>query len=201
MKQAETSKIPRLFAGLVAIGISVFALFAFRGDPAIVTASLFFILACGTDTLQARIPNLLTVSLASAGLTFNTLTHGWSGTLGSLIGLAVGFLLLLLPYLMGGFGGGDVKTLAALGALAGPQAILHIFVYMAFFGGAMAVLHYLCNTDLKNKAREWWCCAKASALARDPRLLRPAKSETLRFPYAAAIAFGYYTYIWRGGVL
>ncbi len=41
-----------------------------------------------------------------------------------LLGLALGFGLLLLPYALGGMGAGDVKALAALGALAacgGPE--------------------------------------------------------------------------------
>jgi prepilin peptidase CpaA len=72
---------------------------------------------------------------------------------------------------------------------------------MAFFGGAMAVLHYLFEHNVKEKASEWLVSVKASVLTMDPSMIKPAKSESLRFPYAAAIAFGYYTYLTLGGVL
>jgi len=103
--------------------------------------------------------------------------------------------LLLLPYMLGGFGAGDVKALGALGALTGPVPLLHVFVYMALFGGGMAILHYLFSKNLKSKIQAGWICVKASALCGDIKSLKPDNTEPLRFPYAAAIAFGYYTYI------
>lgn len=153
------------------------------------------------DTRHSRIPNVLNAALALAGLSINTVGSGWSGFSLSLGGAALGIGLLLVPWLMGGFGAGDVKALGALGALIGPVPLLHVFVYMAFFGGGMAILHYIFERDLKQKTVEWWSCAKASALTMDPRLLKPSHSEPLRFPYAAAICFGYYTYLTFGGVL
>ncbi|MBW2186737.1 MAG: prepilin peptidase [Deltaproteobacteria bacterium] len=46
---------------------------------------------------------------------------GFSGFTTSVAGLVTGLLLLIIPYLMGGMGAGDVKALAALGALLGPS--------------------------------------------------------------------------------
>ena len=192
---------PRYLAGGGAMACSLYFLIIQRADLAVVAASLYFLLACAIDTLQARIPNSLNLLLITAGVTINTVATGWSGLSGSLAGLLLGIGLLLLPYLMGGFGAGDVKALGALGALLGPKPLLHVFVYMAFCGGIMALLHYIFNASLKQKSREWLACAKASALLGDPRLLKPEKTETLRFPYAAAIAFGYYSYLTWGGVL
>src|SRR2546430_2166443 len=57
-------------------------------------------------------------------------------------GFAIGFALLLLPWILGGGGMGDVKMLAALGAWLGPLAILIAFGVGSIFAaaGMMAVL-------------------------------------------------------------
>lgn len=201
MPSEPLRNLPRQLTGAGAVSLALCFLIWRRADLVVAVASLYFILACAMDTVHSRIPNLLNAALALAGLAINAAGGGWSGLLFSLGGLALGIGLLLFPYLMGGFGAGDVKAIGALGALIGPKSLLHVFVYMAFYGGAMAVLHYICNRDLKQKTREWWVSVKACALTRDPRQFKPATREPLKFPYAAAIAFGYYTWLVRGGVL
>lgn len=167
----------------------------------IAIAAVFFLVICIIDTLKAKIPNLANASLALAGLAFHFYTGGAKGLGISTLGMAAGFGLLLIPYLMGGFGAGDVKALAALGALVGPGAILHIFVYMAFYGALLAVLHYLAERNLKQKFTEGLSALKLFLLTRDAQTLTPRKREKLRFPYAAAIALGYYTWVAYGGLL
>ena len=201
MGKPGIKELPRHLTGLGAMVLSLYFMVTRGTDPAIAVASSYFFLACAIDTRYAKIPNLLNALMALAGLLLSTAASGWSGALLSLSGLALGIALLLLPYLMGGFGAGDVKALGALGALVGPHALMHIFVYMALFGGGMAVLHYVFHHDLAQKTREAWTSIKASALSRDLRQLKPSSREPLRFPYAAAIAFGYYSYLSWGGVL
>jgi prepilin peptidase CpaA len=201
MASSRGKDLARIMVGGAAIAVALVFLTRHGNDPAVVVASLYFILACATDALQAKIPNLLNAALAIAGMVLNYTVGGLSGLSHSLLGLGLGIGLLFLPWLMGGFGAGDVKALGALGALLGPRPLLHVFVYMAFFGGAMAILHYLVERNIREKAGEWWLSVRASVLLRDPRLIKPAHGESLRFPYAAAIAFGYYTYLSCGGVL
>ena len=117
------------------------------------------------------------------------------------LGMATGLGLLIVPYLMGGLGAGDVKALAALGALVGPKPIVQIFVYMALIGGMLAILHYACSRNLKERIAHWWLSLKIAAMTSDPAHLKPQTREPLRFPYAAAIALGYYTWLLRGDVL
>lgn len=193
--------LPGRLSGFGAAALSLYFLFEYRAEASIAVASIYFLIACITDTLKTKIPNVLNLVLGCTGLVINGTQSGWSGIVSSLLGLVLGIGLLLLPYAMGGFGAGDVKALGALGALTGPSDLLHIFIYMAFYGGGMAVLHYLFNQNLKMKIHEGWSSVKASALSRDISQLKPDKGEPLRFPYAAAIAFGYYSYITWGGII
>lgn len=91
------------------------------------------------DLRTRRIPNYLTFGLALAGFGFQL---GWSGVPGlgnAFLGLATGFGLLIIPYILGGMGAGDVKALAALGAWLGPYRTMQLFIYMAVAGGLMAL--------------------------------------------------------------
>jgi len=54
-------------------------------------------------------------------------------------GAALGFMFLLLPYLYGGIGAGDVKLLAVYGTLLGPNLIITAFFYGAILGGVVAL--------------------------------------------------------------
>ncbi len=191
----------RYITGYTAAFISSYFLILNRTDLLIVATSIYFILACVTDTHKSKIPNLLNLSLALAGISFHTATQGWSGCAHSLTGLTLGIALLLIPYFMGGFGAGDVKALGAIGAVVGPWAILNVFIYMAFFGGAMAILHYISNRNFTEKVRQFWTSVKATALTKDTSFLPNDKKESLRFPYAAAIAFGYYYYLTSGSLI
>lgn len=51
-----------------------------------------------------------------------------------LLGFLIGVLLLLIPYVAGGMGAGDVKLLAVIGSLVGIKGIILIFVYSALCG-------------------------------------------------------------------
>jgi prepilin peptidase CpaA len=102
-----------------------------------------FVLLCAiVDYRTQKIPNWLTVSGAAIGLAYNCFAPQGIGPLWALAGFAVGFSLLILPWLLGGGGMGDVKMLAALGTWLGPVMILVAFGLGAILAslGAIAVL-------------------------------------------------------------
>jgi len=92
----------------------------------------YVLTAAVLDYRTRKIPNWLTVPTAVLGLGYHTLAPDGAGPWLALAGFAIGFALLLLPYILGGGGMGDVKMLAALGTWLGPLSIL-----IAFAGGAM----------------------------------------------------------------
>ena len=61
----------------------------------------------------------LKLLVAKMAPTMRESLEGAAGLWTALLGLLAGFVLLLIPYLLGGMGAGDVKALAALGALLG----------------------------------------------------------------------------------
>ena len=95
--------------------------------------AIFTLIATVTDLQKRKIPNWLTVSAAVLGLVFHVSTSGVSGLWFSLGGFGTGFGMLLVLWLIGGGGGGDVKLMGAIGAWLGPMNTLLVFVLSVIF--------------------------------------------------------------------
>ena len=111
-----------------------------------VVAALVASVALVTDVRRRRIPNWLTGSALLVGLAGHLVLGGVSGGLAALAGAGLGFGLLFPFYVLRlvgigrTVGAGDVKLLAALGAILGPVALLSAAIYGALVGGLQSVL-------------------------------------------------------------
>jgi prepilin peptidase CpaA len=95
--------------------------------------------AAAIDLRTRRVPNVLTMSLAGAGVALAASGFGHI-TVGAAIGGGLLGLLLMLPgHFFGATGGGDVKLLSATGTLLGPAATVWAFLIATIAGGAIAV--------------------------------------------------------------
>jgi prepilin peptidase CpaA len=95
--------------------------------------------AAAIDLRTRRVPNVLTMSLAGAGVMLAASGFG-PITVGAALGGGLLGLLLMLPgHFLGATGGGDVKLLSATGTLLGPAATLWAFLIAMIAGGAIAV--------------------------------------------------------------
>ncbi len=93
------------------------------------------------DVLYRRIPNWLTVSGVVLGIAMNTLIGTpEAGIVFSLVGLAVAFGLYAALYSLRAMGAGDVKLMAAVGAMVGWERWFGIFFVTALIGGVMAMI-------------------------------------------------------------
>jgi len=92
----------------------------------------FTAIALAWDVKTRRIPNWLNVTALVLAVVFHVATNGWDGFLHSLGGFAVGFGVLLVLWLIGGGGGGDVKLMGALGAWLGPLSTVFVFLLSTF---------------------------------------------------------------------
>ena len=78
---------------------------------------LAIILVCYFDGRYRIIPNKLIAAIMAIGLATNVIISGWQGLVFSAAGFSAGLLILIIPFLLGGIGAGDVKLLAAIGCL------------------------------------------------------------------------------------
>jgi prepilin peptidase CpaA len=138
------------------------------------------------DYRTRKIPNWLTVSAALAGIGYSALATGGIGLAWSLAGLATGFSLLLLPWLLGGGGMGDVKMLAALGAWLGPLGILIAFglgSVLAAMGMMLVLTASMLRDGFSRTRRRYVAAGGGAASAAVP----PARRQRV-LPFAVPMA-------------
>ncbi|RMF84698.1 MAG: prepilin peptidase [Planctomycetota bacterium] len=101
------------------------------------------------DYAQRKVPNWLNALIAAAGLICQGVFFGWRdpvngmGVSAGLLGLLVGFAVLIVPWAMHGMGAGDVKLMAAIGCWLGAWLTLLSFAVGAVIGGVAAVVMIL----------------------------------------------------------
>lgn len=143
--------------------------------------------AAAIDLWTRRVPNLLTVLLASIGVLFAACGISGVSIGASLAGFALGLALMLPGHLVGATGAGDVKLFAAAGALIGPAHIVTAFLYTALAGGAMALIIALRRQRLK-RTIDGTAQLIATSAANASAIESPLEHN--RFAYAPAIAVG-----------
>lgn len=156
-------------------------------------------LAVVTDISTHRIPNWLTFGIATLALVSQAWLGQWMGLALALGGLLVGLLCLLPSHLFGFMGAGDVKLMAAVGAVLGPWPTLIAVVMTLLCGGLIALTYIGLRGGLGAMVRRYGCMAMLLA-QRQAQYLPPAGDEAaaLRFPYALAIASGTALTLWYG---
>lgn len=92
-----------------------------------------------TDLLYRKVYNHLTFPAIAVGFALNYWYYDIVGLRSSGMGLLIGFLPMFLMFLAGGMGGGDVKLMAAIGAIMGYPFIVAALLYTALTGGVIAI--------------------------------------------------------------
>ncbi len=155
----------------------------------VVALAAVLMAAIGTDLHSSRIPNWLTFSTMGFALLGHVWVHGASGAFFSLAGSAVGLGLFIVPYAAGGMGAGDVKLMAAIGALVGPAGALLSGLLAIMIGGVYAVGAMCYQWGLVAAGRKLLCAAQGAFLTGGK-----VWAEELRLPfrlrYGVAIAGG-----------
>jgi prepilin peptidase CpaA len=151
------------------------------------------------DLKSRRIPNYLTFGGALAGLGFQLGFHGLPGLFEGLAGLGVGLIILLVPYLLGGMGAGDVKAAAALGAWLGLQRTFVLLIYTGISGGLLILVVWLWKRRLLAGIRQGWHFFLNWVLYRpfDSKPPPPMSLKRDSIPYGAAMALGMAFLCWR----
>ncbi len=104
-----------------------------------ILVAVIVLAAAVTDIRTRKIPNWLTLSGVCAGLGLNFALYGLAGLKASATGLALGFGSYFALYCLRAMGAGDVKLMAAVGAIVGPTNFIAVFLATALAGGVLAV--------------------------------------------------------------
>lgn len=144
-----------------------------------------------TDLTERKIYNIVLFPAVIAALAYHIYTAGMSGGLFSIKGLLIGMALLLVPYIMGGIGAGDVKFLGAIGSLKGSAFIFATFLAGAIVGGIMAVFCLLKNKRLLFTIKKLFSpFLYRYGLIIDQTENSEESNSNSTIPYGAAIAVG-----------
>ena len=162
---------------------------------------IFVLVACFiTDVWKRKIFNSVTLPAVLCGFIYNSAIFNWEGFLFSGQGFLVGLGFLIIPYLLGGMGAGDVKLMAAIGALMGTSFVFYSFIYTALIGGAIALV-------LIFKQKGIWMTLKnfffnltfLRGNLGSMIINKDEQSSSISFPYGVAIVLGTFcTLIWGG---
>ena len=139
------------------------------------------------DIRTRRIPNALTATMATVGVALATMGVSGVSVTASLVGLVVGFALMMPGHLLGATGAGDVKLMAAMGAIVGPAVVMSAFLYSAMAGGVLAVVVAMRRRRLSATLAGTGRLIAAPAGAKQE--IRAATAAN-RFAYGPAIAVG-----------
>ena len=126
------------------------------------------------DLWRRTVSNWLSLAGLAAGLIAHSVLSGWSGVGDSLLGAVIGFAAFFVFFLAGGMGGGDVKLMAAFGAILGSDRIVLAAIMAALVGGLIAAI-YLGYRKARQATERGVACG-------------PVRKESI--PYAPAISLG-----------
>lgn len=126
-------------------------LFTLPPQKVVMVLLVMLLAAAAFDIVYRRIPNWLTVSGVVLGIVINTIlgSQEGAGLVFSLAGLGIAFGIYAALYALHAMGAGDVKLMAAVGALVGWERWFGIFFVTALFGGVLALLLVVFRGRLK----------------------------------------------------
>lgn len=147
---------------------------------------------CWSDAKRRSLPNVLTFGGLVVGLCAQVGFNGVGGLTDGICGAGLGVLFMLIPFLIGAVGAGDLKMLAACGAFVGVRLMPLFLMSVAFAGPFVLIGILFVNPVARARMRhllrcvfDWRYDRKAGAAA-----LPVAKKESTGVPYGVAIALG-----------
>lgn len=147
-----------------------------------------------TDAYSRRIPNVLVLAGLIAGFVLNVWLGGWLGLKDPILGFGLALLIYVPLFIVRAMGGGDVKLMAAAGAIIGPSQWFTLFIFASIAGGAIALGMLLTRQTLGPAFGNIMYILKELAHFRAPyksnAALDVASPKALTMPHGIAIAAG-----------
>ncbi|HWR37109.1 MAG TPA: A24 family peptidase [Clostridia bacterium] len=156
----------------------------------------FAITAAFSDLRWRKIPRVLTVGGFVAGLVYHGINGGFLSALGAAI---VGFGIGIALFSLGAIGGGDVKLIAALGAMLGFPSWSYAMLVSILAAGLIALVQVIrlrvLRRTLHNMAEILRSFYKAG-LRQHPDL-NVSNPSMVRSPFGVAAALGTVAAVFR----
>jgi prepilin peptidase CpaA len=138
-------------------------------------------IAVVTDVRARRIPNAMTLPLAGLGLGIGAASGGLGGLVLAAAGCLIGAVLFVVPATRFGWGMGDLKLVAALGAVGGPVFALWLGLYALVAGGLFGLVWLVWQRQL---------AGVVVGMQTDLRAGQVSARSGLAIPFAVPIAAG-----------
>jgi prepilin peptidase CpaA len=164
--------------------------------PVVIRVGLVLLVVAAAiyDLRFRRIPNWVNVFGIILGFGLNALLFQLSGTAKAGEGMLLAMAVYLPLYLLRGMGAGDVKLMAAIGALVGPGNWFQIFIATALLGGAAAGFFALIKGRLTDTLCNLYFLLKDLISLRAPYRTNPQldfrSAASLSLPHGVLIALG-----------
>ncbi|GGH13247.1 A24 family peptidase [Paenibacillus segetis] len=143
-----------------------------------------------TDMRSMKIPNFVTMGGMILGILFHTMMDGSSGLVFALQGAGTGFGLMLILYLLGAVGGGDVKLFGGVGAWCGIGLTLSTMMYSIFAAGCIGLIILIWRRDLFNRLRGVLSSLLGSIVLKSLVPIQANAKGHLQFPFMLAVLPG-----------
>lgn len=158
-------------------------------DFKIILLIVFIVVSLSFDITKRIIPNWLVLMGVIGGILLPLLALDISRLLECIGAIFMVFIILIIPFLSGGLGGGDVKMIMAIGVIMGISFTLRTIIYTAIIGGFISIGMMVYYGTFKTsiiKIKQYVC---TMVLTGNLSTLE-SSTENLYFPYSIAIAMG-----------
>jgi len=141
------------------------------------------------DLRYRKIPNWATLPGIVLGLGMNGLFRGWGGMKASGAGFLIGFGALLVLFVLSWMGGGDVKLMAAIGALKGYPFVVSALWCSLIAGVLLGVIMLIWNRKTLRTFKNIFLVIGSRLTPLIPKQ-DIKREETQKIPFGLAIVLG-----------
>lgn len=154
--------------------------------PVFIVLLALLSVAVVSDLRHHRIPNILILIGIALGFVGQLYFYGGAGVFNFIVGVLLGFFVLLPMYALGGMAAGDVKLMAAVGGFLWPGGALWAAFCSLIAGGVCGVLIVAIRGQLLQTFSRY------GLMLRVRTYFSPSESEVTGkpFPYSIAISLG-----------
>ena len=143
-----------------------------------------------TDLKERKIYNKVLLPALIIGIGMNIWKNGLIGLKISGFGFLLGLFFLIIPFIYGGIGAGDVKLLATIGAIKGPKFIFYTFLATGITGGIIALAILVYRKKVFRTLKNIFLGLKLMIISKFKIISFIGDEEKYMFPYGVAISIG-----------